>query len=81
MITAEPDDLPPVYSYWFGKPVVMLVAIRQCQVPMPCCIVGESASDVRVLVHPGWEMDVGKNLILAVEEAGIATQSWVTWVN
>lgn len=35
---------------------------------MSCRIVSESAVEVRVRVHPGWEMDVQKNLILGVEE-------------
>jgi hypothetical protein len=58
----------PVYSAWLGKPVVLLVVIRQCHVPMPCSIVAESLHDVRVRIKPGWEMDVRKELILAVEE-------------
>jgi hypothetical protein len=67
----------PVYSTWFGKSVVMLVVIRQCHVPMPCHIVGESASDVRVRLQPGWEMDVRKDLILAVEEVVVAAENRV----
>jgi hypothetical protein len=35
---------------------------------MPCSIVGESVSDVRLRFQPGWEMDVRKELILAIEE-------------
>jgi hypothetical protein len=62
------------YSAWVGKPVVLVVVIRQCQVPMPCSIVGESAADVRVRIQPGWEMDVRKELILAVED-GVAGDS------
>jgi hypothetical protein len=68
MITEGIDAYPLMYSAWFGKPVVLLVAIRQCRVPMPCSIVGESVGGVRVRFHPGWEMDVRKELILAVEE-------------
>jgi len=64
----------PVYSSWFGKPVVMLVVFRQCHFPMPCRIVGESAADVRVRIEPGWEMDIRKDLILAVEEAVVASE-------
>ena len=67
MIAEKTKRFSPAYSSWFGKPVVMLVVIRQCHVPMPCCIVGESAADVRVRIDPGWEMDVRKDLILAVE--------------
>jgi hypothetical protein len=77
MIAEGTKDFSPVYSSWLGKPVVLLVVIRQCHVPMPCRIVGESAADVRVRIQPGWEMDIRKNLILAVEEVVIATQDRV----
>jgi hypothetical protein len=63
---------PSAYSVWIGKPVVLLVVIRHTQVPMPCRIVGESLADVRVRIDPGWEMDVRKDLILAVEEGVVA---------
>ena len=68
MIAERTKDFLPVYSDWFGKPVVLLVVIRQGHGPMPCRIVGESAADVRVRIQPGWELDVRKDLILAVEE-------------
>jgi hypothetical protein len=75
MIAEGTRDFSPMYSAWFGKPVVLLVVVRQCHVPMPCKIVGESAAGVRVRIHPGWEMDVRKELILAVEEDAVATAS------
>jgi hypothetical protein len=56
------------YSAWFGTPVLLFV-VRQCQVPIPCNIVAESAVAVRVRLQPGWDIDVPKELILAVEEA------------
>jgi hypothetical protein len=68
MLTEETSKYSHAYSAWLGKPVVLLVVIRQCHVPMPCRIIGESAADVRVRIQPGWEMDVRKDLILAVEE-------------
>ena len=78
MITnGRTDGFLPVFSTWLGKPVVMLVVIRQCHVPMPCRIVGESAADVRVRIQPGWEMDIRKDLILAVEEVIIAPEDRV----
>ena len=72
MITEGTSKFSPAYSAWFGKPVVLLVVVRQCHIPMPCRIVGESVGDVRVRIHPGWEMDVRKELILAVEEDAVA---------
>jgi hypothetical protein len=77
MITEETKDFSPVYTTWIGKPVVMLVVIRQCRIPMPCWIIAESVADVRVRIKPGWEMDVRKELILAVEEDAIAPDSFV----
>lgn len=77
MIADGTKDFSPVYSAWFGKPVVLLVVVRQCHVPMPCKIVGESAAGVRVRIQPGWEMDVRKELILAVEEDAVATAARV----
>jgi len=77
MITKRRDSFLPAYSEWFGKPVVLLVVIRQCHIPMPCRIVGESAADVRVRIRPGWEMDVRKDLILAVEEDAAVTNARV----
>jgi hypothetical protein len=70
-------DVPPVCSSWLGKQVVLLVTIRQCHVPMPCSIIGESLADVRVRVQPGWEMDIRKELILAVEEGAVAVKTLV----
>ena len=67
----------PYILLWFGKPVVMLVVIRQCHIPMPCQIVGESAADARVRIKPGWEMNVGKELIPAVEEVVSAAEEWI----
>lgn len=77
MLRERTIDFSPVYSAWFGKPVVLLVVIRQCHVPMPCSIVGESLADVRVRIQPGWEMDVRKELILAVEEDTFAIDARV----
>lgn len=68
MNAEETHNSARVYSSWLGKPVVLLVTIRQYQVPVSCSIVGETAAEVRVRLAPGWEMGVRKELILAVEE-------------
>ena len=78
MITEKTQDVSPIFSAWIGKSVVLLVVLRQCHVPLPCSIVGESVADVRVRITPGWEMDIRKELILAVEENTIAADSGIT---
>jgi hypothetical protein len=72
MLTEGRDDFSPTYSAWLGKPVVLLVVIRQCQVPVPCRIISESVGEVRLRIQAGLEIVVRKELILAVEEAAIA---------
>jgi hypothetical protein len=58
-----------VYSEWFRTPVLLFV-LRECRVPIPCNIIGESIAAVRIRIQPGWEIDIPKEFILAVEEAG-----------
>lgn len=57
-----------VYSAWYGTPVLLFI-VRQCQIPIPCNIIAESAAAVRIRLQPGWDIDVPKELIIAVEEA------------
>ena len=67
----------PVYSAWSGIPIFLFV-IRECRVPIPCNIIAESVFAVRIQLDSGWEIDVPKELILAVEEA---TRSRETCLN
>jgi hypothetical protein len=73
MITEGAKGSPGTYSGWFGKSVVLLVVIRQCKVPLPCSIVSESVSAVHIRIDTGLEMDLRKELILAVEEYGVVS--------
>ena len=63
-----------IYSGWVGTQVLLFV-IRQCRVPIPCIIIGESAAAVRILLQPGWEIDVPKELILSVEETAAGKET------
>jgi|HubBroStandDraft_5_1064220.scaffolds.fasta_scaffold664030_1 hypothetical protein len=56
------------FSSLIGESVVLIVNIRKCQVPLRCRIVEESLSDLLINIDPGWEMNVRKELILAVEQ-------------
>ena len=77
MMTELAKDVSPIYSSLFGKSVVLLVVVRQCRVPLPCSIIGESVTDVRVRIKPGWEVNVREELILAVEEYAVARDNWI----
>jgi len=67
----EANGFWPIYSGWFGTPVILLFVIRECRIPIPCSIVGESFATVRIQLQPEWEIDIPKELILAVEEATV----------
>jgi hypothetical protein len=52
---------------WFGKTVVLQLTTGETRVPLRGIIIGESGGAVRFRIPGGWEIDVYKSLILAVE--------------
>ena len=72
MIAKTAVDFSSAYSAWFGKSVVLRFAVIRGSIPIPCKIIGESAVDVRIRVASGWELDIRKALILAVEQDAVA---------
>jgi hypothetical protein len=68
MVLDRTRDFSPIFSDWIGTPVLLYV-FRQCRVPIPCYIIGESASTVHIRLDPGSNMQVPKELIIAIEEA------------
>lgn len=57
-----------VYESWIGTPVVLQVATGELRVPLRGTIIGENGDAVRFRVGDGWDIDVFKAMILAVEE-------------
>ena len=55
------------FEQWFGKTVVLQLITGETRVPLPGIIIAESGGAVRFRVTGGWEFDVYKSLILAVE--------------
>jgi hypothetical protein len=77
MLADEARNCSPAYSDWFDKPVVLLVKVRQYFIPLPCSIIGETNANVRVCIQPGWELEIRKELICAVEETTASRETWV----
>jgi hypothetical protein len=61
------------YEVWVGHPVVLQVAAGAMRVPLRGTVVGESDDAVRLRIGEGWDIDVYKAMILAVEE-----ENWVS---
>jgi len=56
------------YAGWVGQAVVLQVSTADLRVPLRGVIVGESDSAVRFRIGEGWDIDVFKSMILAVEQ-------------
>ena len=56
------------FSQWTDQPVVLQVAAADLRVPLRGIIVGESQESVRFRIGDGWDIDIYKSMILAVEE-------------
>jgi hypothetical protein len=57
------------YSTWLNKPVLMHVATGGFLTALNCIIVDESDVSLRILIANRWEIDIFKEMILAVEAA------------
>ena len=60
--------MPSAYASWVGQAVILLVAADDLRVPLRGVIVGESETTVRFRVGEGWDIDIYKPMILAVEK-------------
>ena len=60
--------MPSAYASWVGQAVVLQVAAGDLRVPLRGVIVGESEGAVRFRIGEGWDIDIYKPMILAVEQ-------------
>jgi hypothetical protein len=77
MIAKSADEFSSAYAAWFGKSVILRFAVIGGHIPIPCNIVGESAVAVRIRVASGWELDLRKASILAVEQRTVAADTLI----
>ncbi len=67
--------MPGVYSIWLGKPVLLQVGTKEVRVQLRGTMVGESSAAVRIRIAAGWEVDIYKEMVLAIEIAGVPQES------
>ena len=60
------------YNIWLGQAVVLQVALGDIQVPLRGKLLKESGDTVRMRIGEGWDVDIYKNMILKVEQDGLA---------
>ena len=56
------------YESWIGRAVILQIATADLRVPLRGKVVGESVDAVRFRIGESWDVDIFKNMILAVEE-------------
>jgi hypothetical protein len=56
------------FAVWHGQPVILRVTAGDLRVPLRGTIVGETAQALRFRIGNGWDVDIYKNMVLAVEE-------------
>ncbi len=60
---AAPLDFEP----WLGMRVILRVAFAEICVPLPGTLVSETPTALRFRIGDGWDVDIFKNMVLAVE--------------
>jgi hypothetical protein len=60
------------FDVWLGHAVVLQVALGDIQVPLRGRLMKEGGDTVRMRIGDGWDVDIYKNMITAVEEDGLA---------
>jgi len=56
------------YATWVGQPVVLQVALGDIKVPLRGTLLKDGAETVRIRIGDGWDVDIYKAMIMAVEE-------------
>jgi hypothetical protein len=67
----EQAELPRTYSAWLDKSVRLWVRIGELRTVLNCTWVGESEAAVRIRVGGLLDLDIYKEMILAVEEVEV----------
>jgi hypothetical protein len=60
------------FQPWVGQAVVLQVALGDIKVPLRGKLLKDSEETVRMRIGEGWDVDIYKAMILAVEKDGMA---------
>jgi hypothetical protein len=60
------------YQPWIGQPVVLQVALGDIKVPLRGKLLKDGGETVRMRIGDGWDVDIYKVMILAVEQDAMA---------
>lgn len=61
------------FASWIGQPVVLQVALGDIRVPLRGRLLKDAGDTLRMRIGDGWDVDIYKTMVLAVEEDSMAT--------
>jgi len=61
------------FAPWIGLPVILQVALGDIKVPLRGKLLKDSGETLRMRIGEGWDVDIYKAMIVAVEEDAMAT--------
>jgi hypothetical protein len=60
------------YLAWIGQAVVLQVALGDVKVPLRGRLLKDGGETLRMRIGDGWDIDIYKSMVLAVEEDAMA---------
>jgi hypothetical protein len=69
---AEGSDMTNAFQPWVGQAVVLQVALGDIKVPLRGKLLKDGDETVRMRIGEGWDVDIYKVMILAVEHDAMA---------
>jgi hypothetical protein len=60
------------YLAWIGQAVVLQVALGDVKVPLRGRLLKDGGETLRMRIGDGWDVDIYKNMVLAVEDDAMA---------
>jgi hypothetical protein len=72
MLCTEGGSMDGAYEIWMGHAVVLQVALGDIKVPLRGRLLKDGGETVRMRIGEGWDVDIYKPMILAVEEDAMA---------
>jgi hypothetical protein len=66
--SAEGGQMDSAYNAWIGQSVVLQVVLGDMKVPLRGKLLKDGGETLRMRIGDGWDVDIYKTMILAVEE-------------
>ncbi|HEY6128993.1 MAG TPA: hypothetical protein VIW23_12505 [Candidatus Acidoferrum sp.] len=60
------------YQPWIGQAVVLQVTLGEVKVPLRGRLLKDDGETLRMRIGDGWDVDIYKTMVLAVEEDAMA---------